>query len=149
MLINDIRRPSYLKKKSLRRGRGNSSWRGNYSGRWLKGQKARTWFSLHPDFEWGQTPLFQRLPKNRWFKRYFKLIKVYTPVNLWKLENDERIKDGDIINKEKLVELGYIKEKEEVKILGTWSLKKKITFKWLFVSKKAEKKILEVGWLIE
>jgi large subunit ribosomal protein L15 len=39
-------------------------------------------------FEGGQTPLTQRLPKLRGFKRFYKLVKTYTVVNLGKLQED-------------------------------------------------------------
>jgi large subunit ribosomal protein L15 len=70
-------------------------------------------------FEGGQTPLTQRLPKLRGFKRFYKLVKRYTPVNLGKLQEDDRVQEGMTINKEVLVNLGYIKKPTElVKILA-------------------------------
>ena len=50
-MLHQLSRPVSHKRKSIQIGRGNGSGRGNYSTRWLKGQKARTWFSQQPGFE--------------------------------------------------------------------------------------------------
>lgn len=140
-LINKSR---WYAHKSKRLGRGNASkW--NYSGRWIKWQKSRSWYSKNPGFEGGQTPLNKRLPKYRWFKRYFKLIDNYQIVNLDRLEADDRIKDT--IDKSVLKELWYISyEDGYVKVLWEWDLSKKITFSWIEKFSKSAKDKIEKAW---
>lgn len=141
MELHNIERSSWIKAKAKRRWRWNGSWRWNYSTKWLKGQKARTWHSLHPGFEWGQTPLFQRLPKNRWFKRYFKLKKDVRPINVSVLDLHQSIGDKEHITIDLLLSLWLVSKWQQVKILWTWDISKKLTFSddFLFSSSAREK----------
>jgi hypothetical protein len=60
-----------------------------------------------------------RLPKLRGFKRYFKLLKDVTPVNISVLEASEDINASTPITQELLFSLGMVKSKESTpKILG-------------------------------
>lgn len=129
MELHNIQKSSGRTRKKIRIGRGNGSGKGNYSTRGLKGQKARSWYSAKASFEWGQTPLFRRLPKRKGFKRYFKLGNIIQPINVGRLSEDKQIADGSTINKELLVKLNYLhKDTELVKILWTGDLTKKLTF---------------------
>ena len=113
----------------------------------MKGQKARAGGNIPAWFEGGQTPLHMRLPKLRGFKRYFKLLKWYEPVNTGALEADERIKSGDTLNKVTLTEFGYIRKPTSlVKVLGKGDLKKKLSFDSIdAVSATALEKIEKAG----
>lgn len=144
-MLHELRRPEGLKRKSIQIGRGNGTGRGNYSTRGLKGQKARTGFSQQPGFEGGQTPLHMRLPKSRGFKRYFKLINKVSPINLGRLNIDDRIKDNDVITPEVLYTLGYAKVGSSLKILGTGEVTKKLTFEWIAYSGSAKELIEKAG----
>ena len=53
-------RSAYARPNRKRVGRGDGS-RGTYSGRGLKGQKARSGGGVHPGFEGGQNPLIKGL----------------------------------------------------------------------------------------
>ena len=129
MLLHELRRSKWYNKPWKRLWRGNASGKGNYSGRWIKGQLARSGGGMPAWFEGGQTPLTQRLPKLRGFKRFYKLVKTYTVVNLGKLQEDWRIEDGMKITKEVLKELGYIKKIDEpVKILAKGEFSKRLNF---------------------
>jgi large subunit ribosomal protein L15 len=143
MKLHTLKRSSWIVSKSKRLGRWNGSGKGNYSTKGLKGQKSRSGFSMKPFFEWGQTSIVQRIPKARWFKRYFKLIKDVTIVNLWDLDNDVRIIEGMEISKTTLKDLGYIKNiKENVKLLWNGDWTKKVTFVDIDTySKSAQEKI--------
>lgn len=150
MFAYQLTRTPWYKKPRIQRGRGDSSGRGNYSGRGLKWQGSRTGSSFRASFEWGQTPLVQRLPKLRGFKRYFKLQKVYQPVNLAALENDDRVTSGATINPEQLATWGFVRKNSAVKILGNGELTKKLTFTGIAqFSKVAEEKIQAAGGSIE
>lgn len=58
--LNQIVKIKFSTKKRL--GRGIGSGKGKTCGRGVKGQKARTGFSIK-GFEGGQTPIYMRLPK--------------------------------------------------------------------------------------
>jgi len=64
-------------------GRGNASGTGTYSGRGLKGQKARAGNKPRRFFEGGQTRLLRRLPRAKGFHNPFRV--EYQPVNLSQL----------------------------------------------------------------
>lgn len=131
----------------MRRGRGNATGTGNYSGRWLKGQKSRSWHSMKPFFEWGQTSIVQRLPKTRGFTRYYKLVKHITIINLSTLDADTRISDTMEITKQLLKDLWYIKSTTAiVKILWHGDYAKHLTFKDIdSFSASAKEKIEKPG----
>ena len=129
MKIHQLEKSKGLKDKQRRKGRGNATGTGNYSGKGCKGQKSRSWSSRKPFFEGGQTSIVQRLPKARGFKRYYKLVKKVTIVNLGILDADDRIADTMEITKAVLKELWYIKAvKDVVKILAQGDYAKKLTF---------------------
>ena len=129
MKIHQLQRSKWLKDKARRLGRWNATWTGNYSGKGLKWQKSRSWFSMKPFFEWGQTSIVQRLPKARGFTRYYKLVQDVVIVNLGSLDADVRIADTMEINKQILKDLGYIKSvKAFVKILSHGDYSKHLTF---------------------
>lgn len=62
MQLNQLQ-AEHLKKKRQRVGRGGK--KGTYSGRGMKGQKARAGRKPRPGFAGGDTPLAKRLPKKR------------------------------------------------------------------------------------
>lgn len=62
LACNTIHDNKGARKKHLRLGRGASSGGGRYCGRGMKGYKARSGHSIHPRYEGGQTPIWQRLP---------------------------------------------------------------------------------------
>jgi len=130
MRIHQLQKSKWLKDKARRKGRGNATGTGNYSGKWLKGQKSRSWFSMKPFFEGWQTSIVQRLPKARWFTRYYKLVTDVVIVNLGALDADARISDTMEITKELLKKLWYINSvKDFVKLLWHGDYAKHLTFK--------------------
>jgi len=143
MELHTLKKSKWIIWKSKRLWRWNSSWKGNYSGKGLKGQKARSGSTTRPFFEGGQTSIVQRIPKAKWFKRHFKLIKEVTIVNLWHLDKDVRIVEGMEITKTILKDLWYIKKATSyVKLLGNWDWTKKVTFVDIdSYSKSAQEKI--------
>ncbi|MDZ7611454.1 MAG: 50S ribosomal protein L15 [Candidatus Moranbacteria bacterium] len=125
-------------KKSKRVGRGGK--RGTYSGRGMKGQKARAGFSQKATFEGGKTSLVQRTKKLRGFK---SLNHSKIAVNLTKLQ--EKFQDGDVISRKTLTEKGIIKKKEDAKILSEGTLDKKFKIDGLAVSAQTRAKIEKAG----
>lgn len=145
MKIHTLVKSKGLKSKATRKGRGNGSkW--NYSGKGLKWQKARSGWSIKPYFEGGQTSIVQRVPKARWFTRYFKLVSSRSVVNLSDLEKDKRIEKKATLTRDLLKDFWYIGKEEIVKILGTGEIKKSLTFEGEFTfSASAQEKILAAG----
>ena len=79
--LNTIKSDSNSRKTSKRLGRGNGSWKGTFSGRGCKGQNARSGGGVPAWFEWGQTPLFRRMPKlkgfsNAMFKTHYNIVNL-------------------------------------------------------------------------
>jgi len=121
MQLHDLKPPAGSRTKRRRVGRGTGSGRGKTSGRGQKGQNARS-EGFRLGFEGGQMPYAQRIPKLPGFKNPFK--KVYAVVNVSKLR---RFDEGTNVNAEVLVEAGLVRPGEEIKVLGTGDLKRKLT----------------------
>ena len=79
MRLDQLRAPAGARHARKRVGRGNAS-QGTYSGRGVKGQKARTGGGVRPSFDGGQNPLVKRLPTQRGFVNIFR--QYYAIVNL-------------------------------------------------------------------
>ena len=127
-------------KKRKRIGRGNASGHGTYSGKGLKGQKARSGVSNLKRL--GMKQVLLRTPKKRGFK---SLKPKDLVVNLDDI--NKNFKDNDIINPKILLEAGLIDNiKLEVKILGNGELKLKgLKFNNLKISKSARKQVEKMG----
>lgn len=124
------------KRKTI--GRGGK--KGTYSGRGVKGQKARSGAKINPLFEGGRSTLIEHMKKNRGFKSR-KSEKAI--VSLDKLA--KAFKDGKIINSQSLVEanlIGRVEAKNGIKILGGAELTEKLNIdkndKKIFLSKSAK-----------
>ncbi len=131
---------SQRQKTKKRVGRGGK--RGTYSGRGIKGQKARAGRKLRP--EWRDA--LKRIPKRRGYR--FKGLKERPVIlNLGRL--NPFFKDGDLITPAVLQQKGLIVKIKgripAVKILGDGELKKKLGFKELKVSQSAREKIEKAG----
>jgi large subunit ribosomal protein L15 len=135
-----------LVKKRKRVGRGGK--RGGTSGKGSKGQKARSGGYVAIGFEGGQMPLYRRLPKRGFTNARFKI--VYQIVSLDTL--DKTFNDGDVVNRDILVQKGLISESKSkksllcfVKVLGTGTLSKKLVVHAEAFSKTAEEAIKGLG----
>jgi large subunit ribosomal protein L15 len=142
--------PAQPRKDRKRVGRGLGSGKGRYSGRGLKGQKARSGSAkMRPGFEGGQMPIYMRLGKKR--GPYSKDAMPVGPhrthsvaVNVRDLERV--FDDGAEISPEALVEKGLLKSTRiDVKILGDGELKKKLSVTAHMFSKTAREKIESAG----
>src|ERR1044071_9854762 len=116
-------RPAQPRKARKRVGRGLASGKGRYSGRGIKGQKARSGsHNMRPGFEGGQMPIYMRLGKQRgpYSKDAMPVGPHRTatiPVNLRDLERV--FDDGSEVTLEALIEKGLIKNtRTDVKVLG-------------------------------
>jgi len=135
MQIHNIQKPKNIKEKK-RVGRGGK--RGTYSGRGLKGQKARAGHSIPSQAK----EIIQRFPKLKGIK--FKPVgSKAKAINVGDLE--KTFKNNDTLTKESFVKAGLIKKKSEpVKILSRGEIKKAYNVK-VSVSKSAKEKIEKAG----
>lgn len=111
------------KHRVKRLGCGESSGHGKTSGKGHKGQKARSGGSIRLGFEGGQMPLLRRMPKRGFNNANFKTR--FAVVNLDALNAFD---DGATIDEQTLLTAGVIRRPyDQVKILGSGELKKKLT----------------------
>ncbi len=143
-------KPASPRKDRKRVGRGMGSGKGRYSGRGIKGQKARSGsHKMRAGFEGGQMPIYMRVGKLRGAnKRKSMPIGPHrtetVPVNLRDL--DRVFDDGAEVTLEALVEKGLIKNTgTDVKILGNGELRKKLVVTAHAFSKSAGEKIEAAG----
>ncbi len=140
MQIHQLTLPKREKQKRI--GRGGK--RGTYSGRGMKGQKARSGAAVDPLFEGGRSSLVDRLKKVRGFKSIHPKKIV---LNLSLLE--KTYENGETVSFETLVAKNLVKEvllKRGVKLLGQGTLTKKLAVtKELLLSESAEAAIQKAG----
>lgn len=138
MQIHQLR-PIHKKKKGKRIGRGGK--RGTYSGRGVKGQKARAGRKLKPIIR----EIMKKYPKQRGYR--FQSKKKYVIVNLRDLQN--KFSEGELVNPEVLVEKQIAKRVSgkipEIKILGKGDITIPLKFERLKFSKSALEKVKRVG----
>ena len=133
-------KPTHRKKRKKRVGRGGK--RGTYSGRGIKGQKARSGVRLKPIIR----ELIKRYPKLRGY-RFQPLKPKPAIVNVETLE--KRFETGEMVTPKALREKGLINRIKgrlpEVKILGKGKITKALTIKGCQASKQAKEKIEKAG----
>jgi large subunit ribosomal protein L15 len=140
-------KPASARKSRKRVGRGLGSGKGRYSGRGIKGQKARSGSKkMRPGFEGGQTPIAMRLGKQRgqYSKDAMPVGPHRTHVSSVNVRDLERF-DGEV-TPETLKEAGLIRNTRlDVKILGHGELTKKLTVSAHLFSAGAREKIEKAG----
>lgn len=145
MKQNELSPAPGSKKARKRVGRGNGSGHGTYSGRGLKGQKARAGGKMRPGFEGGQLPLIKRLPKKRGFFNRFRV--EYDVVNLGLLN---KFDSGSEVTIDSLRSAGLVHSlTKPVKVLGTGEVDRPLTVKVNKYSASAKEKIEAAGGKIE
>jgi len=133
-------RPIHKKKKRKRVGRGGK--RGTYSGRGIKGQKARSGRRLKPAIR----EFIKKYPKLRGYK--FKPVgEKPVVINVGVLE--KKFKAGSIVSPQTLLNKGLIRKMKgkvpKVKILGKGKITKALIIKGCEFSKSAREKIEKAG----
>jgi large subunit ribosomal protein L15 len=141
--------PAQPRKDRKRVGRGMGSGKGRYSGRGLKGQKARSGSAkMRAGFEGGQMPIQMRIGKSRGNTSKDAMpvgpFRTYTqPVNVSSLD---RFDAGTEVTPELLKQAGLIRSiRKDVKILGNGELSTKLTVSAHAVSAAAREKIEAAG----
>jgi len=128
------------KRKSKRLGRGDGSGKGTYSGRGLKGQRSRSG-GKNKLKRRGLKQFLLQIPKSRGFR---SIHASFQAVNIKSL--NDKFNDGDLINKNILLNKGLIRTKKlKVKILGQGEIKKKLNIWAHSFSKTAESAINKAG----
>ena len=139
-------KPAVGSNKSKRRiGRGPGSGMGGTSTRGHKGAKSRSGYKKKVGFEGGQMPLQRRVPKFG-FKNINRV--EYKAINISMLEQLANDKNLDRITVADLIQAGYVRKNQLVKILGVGSLSKKVDVEANAFSKKAEEIITAAGGTI-
>ncbi len=128
--------------KKKRVGRGDGSNWGGTSGKGHKGQKARSGGSIRWGFEGGQMPIQRRLPKFGFKNTQFK--NNYVIINLQQLNKF----DGEV-TPESLVDMGFMKKAEKLKVLAKGKLDKSLTVKAHKFSEAAKAEIEKAGGKVE
>jgi large subunit ribosomal protein L15 len=143
-------KPASPRRARKRVGRGPGSGKGRYSGRGIKGQKARSGSNkMRPGFEGGQMPAYMRLPKKRgqYSKDAMPVGPHRTQVSSVNVRDLERF-DGEV-TPETLKGAGLIRNTRlDVKILGHGDLTKKLTVSAHLFSAGAREKIEQAGGTI-
>src|SRR5437667_1504878 len=140
-------KPASPRRNRKRVGRGPGSGKGRYSGRGIKGQKARSGSNkMRPGFEGGQMPIYMRLGKQRgpYSKDAMPMGPHRTKVSSVNVRDLERF-DGEV-TPELLKEAGLIRNTRlDVKILGAGDLTKKLTVSAHLLSASAREKREKAG----
>jgi large subunit ribosomal protein L15 len=142
-------KPAQPRKTRKRVGRGLGSGKGRYSGRGIKGQKARSGsHKMRPGFEGGQMPVYMRLGKLRgpYSADAMPMGPHRTETQPVNVRDLERFDAGTEVTLELLAETGLIKNARiDVKILGQGDLTKQLTVTAHRFSASAREKIEGAG----
>jgi large subunit ribosomal protein L15 len=142
-------KPASRRKDRKRVGRGMGSGKGRYSGRGIKGQKARSGsHKLRAGFEGGQMPIYMRLGKQRgpYSKDAMPIGPHRTFMAAVNVRDLERFDAGAEVTPQSLSEAGLVRSaKLEVKILGQGELTKKLSVTAHAFSGTAREKIEGAG----
>lgn len=140
LTLSNLQVKKGAKKSKIRRGRGNASGYGNYSGRGIKGQRSRSGGRSGLK-RLGMKKIIAQLPKKRGFNRSSQRFNI---INLNTLE--QKFKDGESVTIKKLIAFGLIsRPRDGVKILAKGDIDKKLIVKAHSFSKTAKEAIIKAG----
>jgi large subunit ribosomal protein L15 len=137
--------PRIVRRKK-RIGRGIAGG-GAKSGRGMKGQRSRAGSVRRAGFEGGQTPLYQRLPKERGTKRRYGSLVVRPAVLTVGQLN--RYDEGMIVGPGQLRQAGHIGRFQRVKLIGTGKLARKLTVRVHMATAHAQRAVEQAGGKVE
>lgn len=141
MKLHQLTSPSSNKTRR-RRGQGNGSNRGTFSGRGCKGQNARAGGGVRLGFEGGQSGLLRRMPKLRGFRNPNRVAaQVISTSTL-----SEHFKAKAKVNFDALLEKKLVnKNNPKVKVLLDEAPTVELNIDGLLVSKSAQAAIEKAG----
>lgn len=137
MRLDDIAPQVGSTRRRRRVGRGIAAGQGASCGFGMRGQKSRSGRPTRPGFEGGQTPLYRRLPK----LKYFTLVnpKKFTIINVGALS---ALTANSEVTLESLIESGILTTDDgPLKILGDGELTVALNVKAAAFTKSARAKI--------
>jgi large subunit ribosomal protein L15 len=141
--LETLRPPRGSRHRKVRVGRGIGSKLGKTSGSGNKGQKSRRGYSRRRGFEGGQMPLHRRIPKrgfNNPFGASFAIIN---------LEELNVFPAGETVTPDLLRAHGFVRTRQQVKVLGDGELKTKLAIHAHAFSASAKEKITKAGGSFE
>jgi large subunit ribosomal protein L15 len=142
-------KPAQARKDRKRVGRGLGSGKGRYSGRGIKGQKARSGsHKMRAGFEGGQMPSYMRMGKQRGSTSKDAMPIGPFRTSVWSVNVRDlgRFETGTDVTPELLKEAGLIRNlRRDVKILGQGELSAKLAVSAHAFSKSAVEKIEAAG----
>jgi len=141
--LETLRPPRGSRHRKVRVGRGIGSKLGRTSGAGNKGQKSRRGYSRRRGFEGGQMPLHRRIPK-RGFNNPFA--SSFAVINLEELNV---FPAGETVTPDLLRAHGFVRTRQQVKILGDGELKTKLVIHAHAFSASAKDKITKAGGSFE
>ncbi len=137
MRLYDLAPQPGSKRRRRRVGRGIAAGQGASCGFGMRGQKSRSGRPTRPGFEGGQTPLYRRLPK----LKYFTLVnpKSFTIINVGALSD---LAANSEVTLESLIESGILTTNDgSLKVLGGGDLAVALNVKAFAFTKSARAKI--------
>ncbi len=138
--LDNLKIDGSSRRRKKRVGRGNSSGRGTYSSRGIKGQRSRSGGKRGLKRR-GLKDLLRNKPKIGGFK---SLKPKMLTVNIYQL--DKYFSDGESVNAKKLISKNIVKsDRPGIKILGSGQLKKKLYVYADDFSESAKKAIIDAG----
>ncbi len=142
--------PAQKRRGRKRVGRGLGSGKGRYSGRGIKGQKARSGsHAMRAGFEGGQMPIYMRVGKQRGSTSKDAMPVGPFRTSVWSVnvrDLERRFEPGSEVTPEALVAAGLIRNtRRDVKILGEGELTKRLTVSAHRFSATAIEKIEAAG----
>ncbi|MFH0852633.1 MAG: 50S ribosomal protein L15 [bacterium] len=130
------------KKQRTKKRVGRGGKRGTFSGRGVKGQKARAGAKIRPAWR----DLIKQIPKRRGY-RFKPVAGKSVIINIGAINNS--FKEGEVVSPDALLKCGLVSKIKgrtpEVKILGEGELNKKLSFKDVEISGGAKDKIKKAG----
>ncbi|HEU0368342.1 MAG TPA: 50S ribosomal protein L15 [Candidatus Acidoferrum sp.] len=143
MGLETLRPPRGSRHRKVRVGRGIGSKLGKTSGSGNKGQKSRRGYSRRRGFEGGQMPLHRRIPK-RGFNNPFA--SSFAVINLEELNV---FPAGETVTPDLLRAHGFVRTRQQIKVLGDGELKSKLVIHAHAFSASAKEKIAKAGGSFE
>ena len=135
--------PSYgAVRSNKRKGRGQGSGYGGTSTRGHKGAKSRSGYSSKQGFEGGQMPLQRRLPKFGFTNPFRVEYRVFNLKDLQAIASTHELKE---ISPAILRSLGYLGQRELMKVLAEGELQSPLNITAHAFSKKAEELITSLN----
>ncbi|MDX1535215.1 MAG: uL15m family ribosomal protein [Candidatus Spechtbacterales bacterium] len=146
MQVHNLKKPKNQKRKR-RVGRGGA--RGTFSGRGVKGQKARAGARIRPEI-WDYITKIPKLAGPTAKQGQPMGAQNQRPVFTVNLEDIQSVaKSGDVIDVEYLLKNNLVRKHKgklpRVKVLAKGDIKKKVTLEGLEFSKSAREKVEEAG----